>query len=85
VHAPMSNVGGLMYDKGSGWITVPGNITLLVDRQIVGYFICRRPSTSLSHTSAVPRGEGGQMVIDLQDVDATLADGISRNQTTRVF
>lgn len=27
VHAPMSDVGGVMYDKDSVWINVPGNFT----------------------------------------------------------
>lgn len=27
VHAPMSDIGGLMYDKDSVWINVPGNFT----------------------------------------------------------
>ncbi|KAH0832223.1 hypothetical protein J3R83DRAFT_13186 [Lanmaoa asiatica] len=60
VHAPMSDVGGLTYDKDSVWITVPGNFT-------------RGPADA-------PQGEGERMVTDLQDVDATLGDGISRSQ-----
>jgi ribosome biogenesis protein BMS1 len=27
VHAPMSDVGGVMYDKDAVWINVPGNFT----------------------------------------------------------
>ncbi|KAL4080833.1 DUF663-domain-containing protein [Scleroderma citrinum] len=57
VHAPMSDVGGVMYDKDAVWINVPGNFT--------------RGSTD------VPQGEGEKMVMDLQDVDATLADTVS--------
>ncbi|KAG8214778.1 hypothetical protein J3R82DRAFT_9914 [Butyriboletus roseoflavus] len=64
VHAPMSDVGGLTYDKDSVWINVPGNFT--------------RGPTDAPHSA--PQGEGEQMVIDLQDVDATLGDGISRSQ-----
>ncbi|KAI9568344.1 hypothetical protein HD554DRAFT_2099654 [Boletus coccyginus] len=64
VHAPMSDVGGLMYDKDSVWINVPGNFT-------------RAPADA---PHLVPQGEGERMVIDLQDVDATLGDGISRSQ-----
>ncbi|KAI6042628.1 DUF663-domain-containing protein [Pisolithus marmoratus] len=60
VHAPMSDVGGVMYDKDAVWINVPGNFT--------------RGSTD------VPRGEGEKMVLDLQDVDVTLADTVSRSQ-----
>ncbi|KAF8133419.1 DUF663-domain-containing protein [Boletus edulis] len=64
VHAPMSDVGGLMYDKDSVWINVPGNFT-------------RGPADA---SQSVPQGEGEQMVIDLQDVNATLEDGIFRSQ-----
>lgn len=52
--------------------------TLLVDRRTVRY--------SLSYLDInitrflVPQGEGEKMVIDLQDVDATLADTVSRSQ-----
>ncbi|KIO02758.1 hypothetical protein M404DRAFT_643944 [Pisolithus tinctorius Marx 270] len=60
VHAPMSDVGGVMYDKDAVWINVPGNFT--------------RGATD------VPRGEGEQMVMNLQDVDVTLADTVSRSQ-----
>ncbi|KAF9220471.1 DUF663-domain-containing protein [Gyrodon lividus] len=60
VHAPMSDVGGVMYDKDSVWINVSGNFT----RGAVD----------------IPQGEGEQMVMNLQDVDATLADGVSRSQ-----
>ncbi|KIK80930.1 hypothetical protein PAXRUDRAFT_15522 [Paxillus rubicundulus Ve08.2h10] len=60
IHAPMSDVGGVMYDKDSVWIDVPGNFT--------------------RGTVDVPQGEGEQMVMNLQDVDATLADGVSRSQ-----
>ncbi|KAG9315546.1 hypothetical protein JVU11DRAFT_3167 [Chiua virens] len=64
VHAPMSDVGGVMYDKDSVWINVPGNFT-------------RGPGEA---PQSVHQGEGEQMVIDLQDIDTTLADGISRSQ-----
>jgi len=33
----------------------------------------------LSHTRAVPQGEGERMVMDLQDVTSSLADGISKS------
>ncbi|KAI5989039.1 DUF663-domain-containing protein [Pisolithus albus] len=60
VHAPMSDVGGVIYDKDAVWINVPGNFT--------------------RGTTDVPLGEGEKMVLDLQDVDATLADTVSRSQ-----
>ncbi|KAI6101977.1 hypothetical protein EV401DRAFT_2025541 [Pisolithus croceorrhizus] len=60
VHAPMSDVGGVIYDKDAVWINVPGNFT--------------------RGAADVPLGEGEKMVMDLQDVDATLADTVSRSQ-----
>ncbi|KAI6132498.1 NUC121 domain-containing protein [Pisolithus croceorrhizus] len=60
VHAPMSDVGGVIYDKDAVWINVPGNFTRGV--------------------ADVPLGKGEKMVMDLQDVDATLADMVSRSQ-----
>ncbi|KAH7885113.1 DUF663-domain-containing protein [Phlebopus sp. FC_14] len=60
VHAPMSDVGGVIYDKDSVWINVPGNFT--------------RGMTD------APQGEGEQMVMDLQDVDATLAEAVSQSE-----
>ncbi|KAG6336272.1 hypothetical protein ID866_2826 [Astraeus odoratus] len=60
VHAPMSDVGGVMYDKDAVWINVPGNFT--------------------RGAADAPQGEGEKMVTDLQDVDATLADTVSRSQ-----
>ncbi|KAF8318977.1 DUF663-domain-containing protein, partial [Clavulina sp. PMI_390] len=61
IHAPMSDVGGVMYDKDAVYINVPGNFT------------------RADGEDEVPRGEGEQMVIDLQDVNTTLADGIARS------
>ncbi|KAH7925869.1 DUF663-domain-containing protein [Leucogyrophana mollusca] len=60
VHAPMSDVGGVVYDKDAVWVNVPGSFT--------------RGNTD------VYQGEGEQMVMDLQDVDATLEDTVARRQ-----
>ncbi|KAI0801985.1 hypothetical protein BC629DRAFT_1733659 [Irpex lacteus] len=60
VHAPMSDVGGVMYDKDAVYINVPGNFTRGNDE--------------------VPQGEGERMVMDLQDVNATLEDAVARSQ-----
>ncbi|KAF9523880.1 hypothetical protein CPB83DRAFT_910290 [Crepidotus variabilis] len=60
IHAPMSDVGGIMYDKDAVYVNVPGSFS----RGIVD----------------VPQGEGEQMVMDLQDVDATLEDRVAQSQ-----
>ncbi|EJD50622.1 DUF663-domain-containing protein [Auricularia subglabra TFB-10046 SS5] len=64
IHAPMSDVGGVMYDKDAVYINVPGSFTRRQDGE----------------DDAVLQGEGEQMVMDLQDVTHDLADGISRSQ-----
>ncbi|TFK38990.1 hypothetical protein BDQ12DRAFT_630112 [Crucibulum laeve] len=60
VHAPMSDVGGVMYDKDAVWVNVPGNFT--------------------RGNNEVYQGEGEQMVMDLQDVNSTLEDAVSKSQ-----
>ncbi|KAH7103390.1 DUF663-domain-containing protein [Auriculariales sp. MPI-PUGE-AT-0066] len=60
IHAPMSDVGGVMYDKDAVYINVPGNFTRKRD----------------GDDDDLPQGEGEQMVMDLQDVTSSLADGI---------
>ncbi|KAK7690130.1 hypothetical protein QCA50_006779 [Cerrena zonata] len=60
IHAPMSDVGGVIYDKDAVYINVPGSFT--------------------RGNADVPQGEGERMVMDLQDVNATLEDGVARSQ-----
>ncbi|KAF8634177.1 hypothetical protein AX15_001042 [Amanita polypyramis BW_CC] len=60
IHAPMSDVGGVMYDKDAVWINVPGSFT--------------------RGNPDVPQGEGERLVMDLQDVDATLEDAVAKSQ-----
>ncbi|KAJ3560986.1 hypothetical protein NP233_g10477 [Leucocoprinus birnbaumii] len=60
IHAPMSDVGGVMYDKDAVWINVPGSFS--------------------RGNNEVPQGEGEQMVMDLQDVQNTLEDAVSKSQ-----
>ncbi|PSS06575.1 hypothetical protein PHLCEN_2v3633 [Hermanssonia centrifuga] len=60
IHAPMSDVGGVVYDKDAVYINVPGSFT--------------------RGNMDVPQGEGERMVMDLQDVNATLEDGVARSQ-----
>jgi ribosome biogenesis protein BMS1 len=62
VHAPMSDVGGMVYDKDAVWINVPGNFTRTKDDQ----------------AETVARGEGERMVMDLQDTNETLEGVVAR-------
>ncbi|KZW01504.1 DUF663-domain-containing protein [Exidia glandulosa HHB12029] len=64
IHAPMSDVGGITYDKDAVYINVPGSFS-------------RRPDEEDGDN--IMQGEGEQMVMDLQDVTSSLADGISRS------
>ncbi|KAG5221114.1 DUF663-domain-containing protein [Salix suchowensis] len=63
VHAPMSDVGGVVYDKDAVYVNVPGSFT--------------RGNADASR--AVPQGEGERMVMDLQDVNSTLEDAVARS------
>ncbi|KDN41634.1 hypothetical protein RSAG8_07312, partial [Rhizoctonia solani AG-8 WAC10335] len=63
IHAPMSDVGGVMYDKDAVYINVPGNFT--------------RKGEDGEEFGA--QGEGEKMVMDLQDVTHTLADKLSQS------
>ncbi|KAH7337205.1 hypothetical protein B0J17DRAFT_600178 [Rhizoctonia solani] len=63
IHAPMSDVGGVMYDKDAVYINVPGNFT--------------RKGEGGEEIGA--QGEGERMVMDLQDVAHTLADKLSQS------
>ncbi|WOO85272.1 Ribosome biogenesis protein bms1 [Vanrija pseudolonga] len=59
IHAPMSDVGGVMYDKDAVYVNVLG---------------------SFSKDGDQPKGEGEQMVMDLQDANETLAEGIAKSE-----
>ncbi|KDQ11412.1 hypothetical protein BOTBODRAFT_35302 [Botryobasidium botryosum FD-172 SS1] len=67
IHAPMSDVGGVMYDKDAVYINVPGSFT-------------RRQDGEGGDDDDVVQGEGEQMVMDLQDLKSTLADGIANKE-----
>ncbi|EKD03566.1 hypothetical protein A1Q2_02149 [Trichosporon asahii var. asahii CBS 8904] len=59
IHAPMSDVGGVMYDKDAVYVNVLG---------------------SFSKDGDQPKGEGERMVIEMQDAQATLAEGMEKSQ-----
>ncbi|KAG8720700.1 Glycoside hydrolase 2 (Mannanase, beta-galactosidase) [Ceratobasidium sp. 394] len=64
IHAPMSDVGGVMYDKDAVYINVPGSFT-------------RKGENGEEN---IPQGEGEQMVMGLQDVTHTLAEKLSQSR-----
>ncbi|KZT51500.1 DUF663-domain-containing protein [Calocera cornea HHB12733] len=68
IHAPMSDVGGVTYDKDAVWINVPGS------------FSRNRPGEEGEEGEHEPEGEGEKMVMDLQDVRSTLNDGLAHSQ-----
>ncbi|CAG8655462.1 13189_t:CDS:2, partial [Acaulospora morrowiae] len=59
IYAPMSDVGGIMYDKDAVYINVPGNFT--------------KENNEDGDEHEVEQGPGEKMVIDLQDAPETLA------------
>lgn len=77
IHAPMSDVGGILYDKDAVYITVPGNFTRRdTDRKRL-----YQPYTvPLLTKSSEVEGEGERMVMDLQDATTTLAESVAKSQ-----
>ncbi|OLY83424.1 Ribosome biogenesis protein bms1, partial [Smittium mucronatum] len=61
IYAPMSDVGGLIFDKDAVYINVPGNFS----RQVVD------PETDQLVNSSAPLGTGEELVMRLQDADTT--------------
>ncbi|KAK0539447.1 Glycoside hydrolase 2 (Mannanase, beta-galactosidase) [Tilletia horrida] len=72
IHAPMSDVGGILFDKDAVYVNVPGNFTR--KRGLDGQ--------ELSDEEDV--GEGERMVMDLQDAQRTLDDH-ARSSAFRIF
>ncbi|KAI8809900.1 hypothetical protein BJ742DRAFT_852387 [Cladochytrium replicatum] len=76
IYAPMSDVGGIMYDKDAIYINVPGNFSR--KKQDDG-----NDADSADEESG-PAGVGEKMVFDLQDAKMTLADQMGQS-SIRVF
>jgi ribosome biogenesis protein BMS1 len=72
VYAPMSDVGGITVDRDAVYITVPG--------------LFSRPSstsqtlTTLDNGDGVVEGEGEEMIMELQNVGRTLAEGMEKGR-----
>ncbi|KAJ9121868.1 hypothetical protein QFC22_002491 [Naganishia vaughanmartiniae] len=62
IHAPMSDVGGMTFDKDAVYVNVMGSFTRREDEE-----------------EGVMQGEGEQMVMDMQDVKGTMAEGLAKS------
>ena len=77
VHAPMSDVGGVMFDKDAVYINVPGNFSKRQQAKEDG-------EESADGEDDEDVGEGEKMVLDLQDATTTLDERI-RNTSFKLF
>jgi ribosome biogenesis protein BMS1 len=74
IHAPMSDVGGVMYDKDAVYVNVLGSFTRRKEGEEIG-----EDGKRLVH-----QGEGERMVMDLQDATSTLHGQVA-NSDLRLF
>ncbi|KAI8390979.1 uncharacterized protein BYT42DRAFT_555079 [Radiomyces spectabilis] len=83
IYAPMSDVGGVMYDKDAVYINVPGTFT----KKSALAPIERKNGEEAEEESddeVQPAGLGEKMVMDLQDVQDTLASQLADSEL-RIF
>ncbi|KAI9263384.1 hypothetical protein BDA99DRAFT_510092 [Phascolomyces articulosus] len=83
IYAPMSDVGGVMYDKDAVYINVPGHFTkksALAPSERQG----EEGEGEEEEDEDVPAGPGEKMVMDLQDAQDTLAAQLAESQL-RIF
>lgn len=71
IYAPMSDVGGILYDKDAIYIQVPGQFS-------------KKNNVGEDESESEELGEGEKMVIDLQDANETIADRMKGSQM-RIF
>jgi ribosome biogenesis protein BMS1 len=95
IYAPMSDVGGVMYDKDAVYINVPGNFTKKSALAPAGLNQKNGDEDGDSDASnsddqgvpdeeTVPAGPGERMVMDLQDAPDTLASQLAESEL-RIF
>lgn len=82
IYAPMSDVGGVMYDKDAVYINVPGNFTK--KSALAPAPALEDGQEAEEHHDPVPAGEGERMVLDLQDAQDTLASQLADSEL-RIF
>lgn len=84
IYAPMSDVGGVMYDKDAVYINVPGNYTkksaLVPTEGEQG----EQQQQQQAEEQPKPAGSGERMVMDLQDAKDTLAAQLADSEL-RIF
>lgn len=69
IHAPMSDVGGVMFDKDAVYINVPGHFSKNGNEE-----------GGTGTDGDASRGEGERMVLGLQDARNTLDEGVQRGE-----
>lgn len=67
IFAPMSDVGGILYDKDAIYINVPGQFS-------------KREDKSTFDEEIIDTTEGERLVMQLQDVNQTIADKVSKSE-----
>lgn len=80
IHAPMSDVGGVMYDKDAVYVNVPGSFSKGGD----GESDHRTFSARHRLTVTAPKGEGERMVMEMQEAGKTFGEGM-QNAEIRLF
>ncbi|CAG8467667.1 7381_t:CDS:10 [Ambispora leptoticha] len=76
IYAPMSEVGGIMYDKDAVYINVPGNFTKKAEQT--------NNNADEKNEPSPPQGPGERMVIELQDAPDTLSSKLEASEI-RIF
>ncbi|KAI9015835.1 hypothetical protein CLU79DRAFT_764928 [Phycomyces nitens] len=79
IYAPMSDVGGVMYDKDAVYINVPGHFT-----KKSAYAPTEEQPDQEEEEEELPYGQGEKMVMDLQDASDTFADQLADSEL-RIF
>lgn len=82
LYAPMSDVGGILYDKDAIYISVPG--TYSKERAAAAIGADGQPLDDSANAVMQPEGEGERMVMDLQGTENTLADQLAA-RSIRIF
>ncbi|KAI7907171.1 uncharacterized protein BX663DRAFT_495057 [Cokeromyces recurvatus] len=82
IYAPMSDVGGVMYDKDAVYINVPGHFTK--KSAYAPSEINKDDENDVDDEPNVPYGTGEKLVMDLQDAQDTLAAQLEESEL-RIF
>ncbi|CEP07797.1 hypothetical protein [Parasitella parasitica] len=87
IYAPMSDVGGVMYDKDAVYINVPGHFTkksAYAPAEIKHNQDGTEELVEQEDEDMIPRGTGEKLVMDLQDAQDTLASQLEDSEL-RIF